>query len=121
MALRVRQYTAGSNFREPSMADLLEPPDRSSVMREARGLFELPRLLLRFPELARQPRGRGEPVLILPGYGSGDLSTALLRRYLGLLNYRAHGWGLGRNSGDASSRQQKSLTNTESDARQAHQ
>ena len=121
MALPVRQYTAGSNFREPSMADLLEPPDRSSVMREARGLLELPRLLLHFPELARQPRGRGEPVLILPGYGSSDLSTGLLRRYLGLLNYRAHGWGLGRNSGDAAALLPKIITKTESLARQANQ
>jgi pimeloyl-ACP methyl ester carboxylesterase len=40
-------------------------------------------------------------VLILPGYGSGDVSTALLKGYLCLLGYRARGWGLGRNSGDA--------------------
>ena len=79
----------------------LEAPPTSSVLREARGLIELPRLLLRFPELARQPRGNGQPVLILPGYGSGDVSTALLKGYLRLLGYRARGWGLGRNNGDA--------------------
>lgn len=66
-----------------------------------RGLIELPRLLLRFPELARQPRGHGQPVLILPGYGAGDISTLLLKHYLRLLGYRARGWGLGRNVGDA--------------------
>jgi pimeloyl-ACP methyl ester carboxylesterase len=83
------------------MDELLEAPHPSSVLREARGLIELPRLLLRFPDLARQPRGNGEPVLILPGYGSGDVSTALLKGYLRLLGYRARGWGLGRNNGDA--------------------
>lgn len=83
------------------MIEPLEAPHPSSVFREARGLIELPRLLLRFPELARQPRGNGQPVLILPGYGSGDVSTALLKGYLRLLGYRARGWGLGRNTGDA--------------------
>ena len=71
-------------------------------MREARGLIELPRLLLRFPSLARLPRGNGEPILILPGYGAGDGSTMILKGYLRLLGYRARGWGLGRNRGPAS-------------------
>ena len=70
-------------------------------MREARGLIELPRLLLRFPSLARQPRGNGEPVLIFPGFGAGDGSTLILKGYLRLLSYRARGWGLGRNRGIA--------------------
>jgi pimeloyl-ACP methyl ester carboxylesterase len=83
-----------------SIIDTLEPPSFSGVLREARGLFELPRLMYRFPDLARQPRGQGQPVLILPGYGAGDISTILLQWYLRLLGYRVRGWGLGRNSGD---------------------
>lgn len=58
------------------------------------------KLLLRAPELARQPRGGGAPVLVIPGYGAGDGSTALLRAYLGLIGYRVRGWGLGRNRGN---------------------
>jgi pimeloyl-ACP methyl ester carboxylesterase len=81
------------------MIDRLQAPDPLRVFREARGFVELPRLLLRFPELARQPRGQGRPVLILPGYGAGDGSTAVLKNYLKLLGYRARGWGLGRNTG----------------------
>jgi alpha/beta superfamily hydrolase len=84
------------------MSDILQPPSSSQVMREARGLIELPRLLLRFPSLARLPRGNGEPILILPGYGAGDGSTMILKGYLRLLGYRARGWGLGRNRGAAS-------------------
>ena len=84
------------------MSDILQPPSSSHVMREARGLIELPRLLLRFPALARLPRGNGEPILILPGYGAGDGSTMILKGYLRLLGYRARGWGLGRNRGAAS-------------------
>src|SRR5882724_7936914 len=82
------------------MSNRFEPPDPSRLLWEARGLIELPRLLFRFPGLARQPRGHGRPVLILPGYGAGDGSTAILKSYLRLLGYRARGWGLGRNSGD---------------------
>ena len=78
------------------------PPAASGVIREARGLIELPRLLLRIPSLARQPRGNREPVLILPGYGAGDGSTVILKAYLRLLGYRARGWGLGRNRGEVS-------------------
>jgi hypothetical protein len=76
------------------MNETLRAPSPAYVMREARGLIELPRLLLRFPSLARQPRGNGEPVLILPGYGAGDGSTMILKGYLRLLSYRARGWGL---------------------------
>jgi len=72
----------------------------SGLVCEARGLIELPRLLLRIPSLARQPRGAGQPVLLLPGYGGGDGSMALLKAYLRLLGYDARGWRLGRNSGN---------------------
>ena len=81
------------------MTETLQAPSSSHLLREARGLIELPRLLLKFPSLARQPRGSGEPVLILPGYGAGDGSTTILKGYLRLLRYRARGWGLGRNHG----------------------
>ena len=73
-----------------------------AIAREASGLLELPRLALRFPTLALQPRGRGEPVMVLPGYGADDGSTAVLQGYLRWLGYRAEGWGLGRNNGAVS-------------------
>jgi len=63
-------------------------------------VLEFPLLLLRAIELACQPRGHGEPVLVLPGYGAGDGSTAILKTYLRLLGYRVSGWHLGRSSGD---------------------
>lgn len=81
------------------MTETLQAPSSSHVIREARGLIELPRLMLRFPSLARQPHGHGEPVLIFPGYGAGDGSTMILKSYLRMLSYRARGWGLGRNKG----------------------
>jgi pimeloyl-ACP methyl ester carboxylesterase len=87
---------------DPGYADLdkLKPPGRSELLREARVFLELPRLVLRFPDLARQSRGRGQPILILPGYGAGDGSTTLLQLYLRFLGYQVHSWGIGRNTGD---------------------
>jgi pimeloyl-ACP methyl ester carboxylesterase len=83
-----------------SIIQVLEPPPRSGLVREARGVIELPRLLFRISTLARQPRGNGEPVLVLPGYGSGNASTALLQSYLRFLGYRVRGWGRGSNKGE---------------------
>lgn len=82
------------------MIDAIQPPPTSAIIREAMTMFEFLRLLLRAVRLARQPRGHGEPVLVLPGYGAGDGSTAVLKTYLRLLGYRVSGWHLGRNSGD---------------------
>jgi pimeloyl-ACP methyl ester carboxylesterase len=82
------------------MIEMLQPPSPSGLLREARGILEFPRLLFRAIELVLQPRGNGEPVLVLPGYGAGDASTAFLKTYLRLLGYRVSGWHLGRNSGN---------------------
>ena len=82
------------------MVDALQPPHPSGMIREVRVLLELPRLLFRFPVLARQPKGCGQPVLVLPGYGAGDISTALLQGYLRFLGYRVRGWGRGRTHGE---------------------
>ncbi len=78
----------------------LPMPSRLALAGEGLGLMELPRLLWKAPDLARQPRGNGRVVLVLPGYGAGDGSTALLRGYLSLLGHDPRGWGLGRNDGD---------------------
>jgi pimeloyl-ACP methyl ester carboxylesterase len=74
-------------------------PGPAALLREGLGLLELPRLLLRFPELARLPRAAGEPVMVLPGFATGDTSTLALRTYLRFLGYRVRGWRLGMNTG----------------------
>ena len=68
-----------------------------------RGAFSLASLPLAAPLLARAPRGDGHGVLVLPGLMADDLSTRPLRRFLKLLGYDVHGWGLGRNVGPTSS------------------
>jgi hypothetical protein len=82
------------------MTEAIQAPSPMGLLGEARGLLELPNLLIQFPNLARQPRGRGQRVLVLPGYGAGDASTAVLRAYVRFLGYQPQGWGLGRNNGE---------------------
>ncbi|MDP2606807.1 MAG: alpha/beta fold hydrolase [Deltaproteobacteria bacterium] len=82
------------------MIEALQPPRPTGLIREVRAVLEFPLLVLRSIDLARQPRGHGEPVLVLPGYGAGDGSTAILKTYLRLLGYRVSGWHLGRSSGN---------------------
>ncbi len=60
---------------------------------------EVATLPLAGPLLSLTPRGDGRAVLVLPGLGASDRSTAVLRGYLDLLGYRAYGWGLGSNRG----------------------
>ena len=65
----------------------------------ARSLAEGSTLALTWPILARAPRGDGHPVLVIPGLGASDLSTAALRQYVRKLGYRTYSWKLGANRG----------------------
>ncbi len=42
-------------------------------------------------------KGRGEPVIVLPGFMADDRSTRILRNYLNQTGYQAQPWGLGIN------------------------
>ncbi len=78
----------------------LKAPSLMALAGESLTPFELTRLVAASPSLARQTRGRGEPVLVLPGLGASNSSTALMRSYLSWLGYSVHGWTLGRNRGN---------------------
>ncbi len=65
----------------------------------ARSLLTFSWMVAATPWLRRAPRGNGEPVLILPGLGAGDVSTIPMRRYLRRLGYNVTGWGFGVNFG----------------------
>ena len=101
--------------------EAIEPPAASGMVREALCLVELTRLLLRFPFLFTQPRGKREPVLIFPPHGAGDGSTTLLKAYLRLLGYRARGWGLGRNQGNITELLPRALRRLASFAKRSNQ
>jgi pimeloyl-ACP methyl ester carboxylesterase len=68
-----------------------------SMLEEATGMFEIPRLALGFRELLSEPEGDGSRVLVLPGFGADDRSTWPLRQFLTQLGYRVRGWERGTN------------------------
>lgn len=75
------------------------PPDLALAMTEVpRAGRELVQLLFRFNGiLRRHARGDGRPVLVLPGYGAADGSTAVLRYCIRRLGYDPRALSLGRN------------------------
>lgn len=77
----------------------IRPPSIWLLASEARFGLELGAHLLHLPFLRRLPHGDGHPVLVVPGFGTTDRSTFLLRRALTVLGYHAYGWGQGRNLG----------------------
>lgn len=78
----------------------IQAPPRVALFNEALTPLQLGALALQAPWLAIGPRGNGERVVVLPGFGASDASTVVLRGYLRHLGYNPSGWGLGRNDGD---------------------
>ncbi|MFN2427769.1 MAG: esterase/lipase family protein [Candidatus Binatia bacterium] len=77
--------------------------DAALVLAETVSAAELGMLIWRASDLQCQPHGKGEPVVVLPGFGADDMSTWLLRRYLRYLDYRVYRWKQGVNCGDVPS------------------
>lgn len=77
----------------------LSAPSKLLLLSEARVFPEIAAYVLAQPWLRKLPRGNGEPVMILPGFGTSDFHTTPLRRFLNKIGYSAHGWKLGRNLG----------------------
>lgn len=75
-------------------------PTRLSTFLELRAPLELLKFPFKAAALAGAPRGDGRPVLLAPGYLSGEEAMAPLAQYLRFLGYRAYPWGLGMNQGD---------------------
>jgi pimeloyl-ACP methyl ester carboxylesterase len=75
------------------------PPLGLFAREQVRAVGEFARLAERRKLLREVPRGDGHPVLVLPGFLAGDLSTLPLRRFLRALCYDARGWKLGINTG----------------------
>jgi len=75
-------------------------PSSWALLNETRFFWDIAQSVARLPGLAFQPRGAGDPVVVVPGFSAGDASTAPLRLFLGLLGHDVRGWGLGTNGGD---------------------
>lgn len=76
----------------------IRPPPGWLLALEPRGALELLGLIAAAPFLASAPRGDGGPVMVFPGLGATDRSTALLRGFLRVLGHDVRGWERGRNA-----------------------
>ena len=73
------------------------PPWRNLPL-EARVMLEYARMP-RSLDTALWPRGEQQPVLVIPGFGQSDRSTAPLRAILNKQGFVSHGWNHGKNLG----------------------
>jgi pimeloyl-ACP methyl ester carboxylesterase len=83
--------------------DDIKRPSPLLLLMESRALLELGAYFAFVPLLKTfesLPKGDGHPVLVLPGFIASDVSTTLLRNFLGDLGYEAFPWRLGRNLAD---------------------
>ncbi|MCB1043123.1 MAG: alpha/beta hydrolase [Acidobacteria bacterium] len=78
----------------------IEPPSLWNLILEGRWIFELGSYYASYPLLKKAPKGDGHPVMVLPGFMTGDLVTKPLRRYLKAMGYTVYGWEQGINFGD---------------------
>jgi pimeloyl-ACP methyl ester carboxylesterase len=94
---------AGEAHRYASLGrtrSVFSPPSRFLLALEGRAGLEMASCAAAWPLLLRGLRsGDDHPVLVMPGFIGGDLTTGFLRRFLDRLGYRSHGWGLGMNLG----------------------
>jgi pimeloyl-ACP methyl ester carboxylesterase len=83
----------------PAPRQALKKPSKVLLFSEWRWMFEFGSTVATAPALLGAKRGDGHPVLVLPGFLAGDLSTNVLRRFLKYLGYETFGWELGNNFG----------------------
>lgn len=74
-------------------------PPLSRLALEQLAVFEFGSLVAASPLLRLLPGGDGHPVLVLPGFGASDRSTAQLRSVLRTAGHAPRGWHLGTNVG----------------------
>ena len=77
----------------------LRPPNAFLMMLEGRAPWEWAAMLAAAPWLYTLPRGDGHPVLVFPGLGATDFTTAPLRAFLRSRGYVTYAWKQGFNFG----------------------
>jgi pimeloyl-ACP methyl ester carboxylesterase len=77
----------------------LRAPHALLMLLEGRAPWEVAAMLAAMPWLKRLPRGDGHPVIVYPGLGATDITTAPLRGFLQDLGYSAYPWKQGFNFG----------------------
>jgi pimeloyl-ACP methyl ester carboxylesterase len=75
-------------------------PTRLQQLGEARALLQFARLGRALPRLLDGKANIARPILVIPGFATGDGSTWPLRAYLSRRGHACVGWNLGTNNGD---------------------
>jgi pimeloyl-ACP methyl ester carboxylesterase len=91
--------TRAKPAHDPNTDPELQAPSALLMMLEGRAPWEFAAMLAATPWLRRLPRGDGHPVLVFPGMGANDFTTAPLRGFLDNLGYATQPWGQGFNFG----------------------
>ncbi|MEM9623550.1 MAG: alpha/beta fold hydrolase [Pseudomonadota bacterium] len=79
---------------------VIRRPSRALLYAEGpQAMMQFMSLMATAPFLAGARRGDGHKVIVMPGFGGSDRSTAILRNYLTRQGFDAQPWGLGRNLG----------------------
>ena len=77
----------------------LKAPGPLLLLLEGRAVWEYAGFVAALPWLRRLPRGDGHPVVVIPGFGAGDLTTLPLRTFLNDRGYASYAWNQGFNLG----------------------
>lgn len=78
----------------------IKPPMPAEMLNEAFTALEIPKLLFNAPELASLTTRNPRKVMVLPGFGAGDVSTLPIRSYLAFVGHQVSGWDRGLNVQD---------------------
>jgi pimeloyl-ACP methyl ester carboxylesterase len=90
---------AAAAKQPPLPSPLDQPPSALLLALEGRAVAEYGWFLSTQLLLRLLPKGDGHPVLVLPGFTTGDLVTGPLRRFLKHRGYEAKAWRQGLNVG----------------------
>jgi pimeloyl-ACP methyl ester carboxylesterase len=98
--MRLRKTVPTATTAAPAIeAADLQAPAPWLMLLEARAPWEYAAMLAALPWLKRLPPGDGHPVIVFPGLGVADMTTAPLRSLLESLGYSAYPWYQGFNFG----------------------
>ena len=78
----------------------IAPPGLRGVLNELRLPLDAVRWAPQWLALLRRPEAAPRTVLLLPGFGAGERSMAVLAAHLRRQGHRVSHWGLGRNTGN---------------------
>ncbi len=72
---------------------------RLGIIREWKSIFQVGRLCLNYNSLVKEKQGRGQRIILFPGYMSTESSMFPVKHFLKRVGYAPEYWGLGFNRG----------------------